>query len=213
MTTWLANMWQQNKSIFIFLLLMFVVRSSFADWYNVPTGSMNPTIVEGDRIFVNKAAYRIELPFTDIALIETGQPHRGDIVVFNSQAANNRLVKRVIGLPGDRVAMDNNHLRVNGEPLQYRLGSGLQSLEYLPDHPHPIQITGNVTHLSSFGEVTVPQGHLLVLGDNRNNSADSRVYGFVPMSEVQGQALSVILSLDPENFYLPRPSRTFSPMI
>lgn len=209
----LLKLWRENKSLLLFLTLMFAFRSSFADWYEVPTGSMKPTIVEGDRIFVNKAAYRIDLPFTDIPLMQTGQPERGDIVVFVSEAADNRLVKRVIGLPGDTVAMRNNHLIINQQPVEYQILEQGKQAEQLNTLTHPVQFVANPNAMANFGPVVVPEGHYLVLGDNRNNSADSRVYGFVPANELQGKALGVIVSLDPDNYYLPRQGRSFTPMI
>ncbi|QJR82181.1 signal peptidase I [Alteromonas pelagimontana] len=209
----LAALWRDNKGFLVFIVLMFAVRSSFADWYNVPTGSMLPTIVEGDRIFVNKAAYRIDIPFTDISVMETGNPERGDIVVFESKAADNRLVKRVVGLPGDRLAMQANRLFINGKPLFYDDRNDGEKIEHLGDVAHPIQLVKNDSTLTSFSPVTVPANHILVLGDNRNNSADSRVYGFVPVHELQGKAISVIFSLDADNYFAPRSSRYLKPMI
>ena len=100
----------RNKGFITFMLCMVVFRSAVADWNVVPTGSMQPTIQIGDRIFVDKAAYDVRLPFTHVSLMHLADPKRGDIVVLNSQAANERLVKRVIGLPGDEVAMRENVL-------------------------------------------------------------------------------------------------------
>lgn len=192
---------------------MFACRSSLADWYVVPTASMQPTIVEGDRIFVNKLAYQLQLPFTNIAVANFAQPQRGDIVVFESAAADERLIKRVIGLPGDKVAMLNNQLWLNGKSLQYtNTDSAVIFDEQLPSLPHKVQFTGT-THADSFAEVEVPPGHILVLGDNRNNSADSRFYGFVPMQELQGKATTIITSLDPNNYYLPRAKRNLKDLI
>src|SRR5687768_2214405 len=94
---------KENRGFILFIFLMLVFRSSFADWNTVPTGSMKPTIVEGDRIWVNKLAYDVRIPFTSISVHQIADPQRGDIVVFDSKAAGNRLVKRVIGLPGDVV--------------------------------------------------------------------------------------------------------------
>src|SRR6187402_3582202 len=91
--------WKENKSFFIFVVLMLVFRSALADWNTVPTGSMKPTILEGDRIAVNKLAYDLRVPFTAISLLKLADPERGDIVVFESKASAKRLVKRVIGLP------------------------------------------------------------------------------------------------------------------
>jgi signal peptidase I len=116
----LGKFWKANRSKIIFVSLMLVFRSAVADWNTVPTGSMKPTIVEGDRILVNKMAYDLRVPFTHISLLEISDPQRGDIVVFDSDPADKRLVKRVVGLPGDVVAMEGNRLVINGRPLNYR---------------------------------------------------------------------------------------------
>src|SRR5215208_5826666 len=110
----LSKVWKENKSLLVFLALMFVFRSSFADWNTVPTGSMKPTILEGDRLLVNKMAYDIRIPFTHVSLYEVGDPVRGDIVIFDSKAANTKLVKRVVGVPGDVVELRDNILFING---------------------------------------------------------------------------------------------------
>ncbi len=207
----LTSFYKENKQLLLFIVLMLTFRSSFADWYDVPTGSMKPTIVEGDRILVNKMAYRLDVPFTDISLMETGEPQRGDIVVFNSEAADNRLVKRVIGIPGDVVSMDNNQVILNGKRLNYEKDQSALT-ESIDGKLHLMQLTPPLAKRHSFGPVTVPEGHLLVLGDNRNHSADSRYYGFIPQSELLGKASRVLFSLDPEDYYLPRTERTFTAM-
>ena len=205
---------KENWAFLLFVLVLFASRSSFADWYVVPTGSMLPTIVEGDRIFVDKMAYRLEVPFTDIEIMQTGQPKRGDIVVFNSEKAGNRLVKRLIGEPGDRVAMLDNKLSINGEQVLYEDSDNeLHKMEYLGEVAHFVQFIPVAKARDNFAEVIVPQGHYLVLGDNRNNSADSRYYGFVPAIEIQGKAHKVLVSLDPKNYYLPRKERFNAPLI
>lgn len=208
----ITQAFKQNWGTIVFLLLMFASRSSVADWYVVPTGSMLPTIVEGDRIFVDKMAYRLEVPFTDIEIMKTGQPERGDIVVFNSKKADNRLVKRVIGLPGDIVSLQDNRLVINGQPLVYSDFDDNLGNEHLGDTIHKVQFIG-ASNADRFEPVTVPQGHYLVLGDNRNNSADSRFIGFVPERELQGKATNVVVSLDPNNYYLPRKNRNLIPLI
>lgn len=212
MSGYITRTFKQNWGIIVFLLLMFASRSSIADWYVVPTGSMLPTIVEGDRIFVDKMAYRLEVPFTNIEIMKTGEPKHGDIVVFNSKRANNRLVKRVIGLPGDTVSLNNNRLTINGQPLVYSQFESSFGNEKIGDTVHKVQFVGepNADH---FKQVTVPKKHYLVLGDNRNNSADSRFIGFVPEHELQGKATNVVVSLNPENYYLPRKNRNFIPLI
>src|SRR5437667_11789572 len=104
----------------IMALVLFAARSSFADWNKVPTGSMKPTILEGDRIFINKLAYDLKVPFTTWHIAEWSNPQRGDIVVFFSPHDGQRLVKRVIGLPGDTIELRNNALVINGDPVTYQ---------------------------------------------------------------------------------------------
>ena len=207
----LSNFWQQNKSIFIFVVLMMFFRSAVADWSDVPTGSMKPTIVEGDRIFVNKMAYDIRVPFTHISLAKLSDPSTGDIVIFDSKASEQRLVKRVIGVPGDKVAMVNNQLVINGKVLDYQVEQELDDkvifTEQLANYSNRIQVTKNLTPLSAFSSVTVPEDQYLVLGDNRNNSADSRVIGFVPRDEIVGKSTHVVFSLDYDQYFLPRADR------
>lgn len=110
-----AQWWRKDiRPLLIMAIVMFSIRSSLADWNDVPTGSMKPTLVEGDRIFVNKLAYDLKVPFTTWHLAEWGNPQRGDIAVFYSPHDGMRLVKRVIGLPGDTVEMRNEQLFLNG---------------------------------------------------------------------------------------------------
>ena len=212
-TAFIRHTFRENKGFLLFLGLMLICRSSLADWYSVPTGSMKPTIIEGDRIFVNKLAYQLQLPLSNISVMEWGQPERGDIVVFESKAADERLIKRVIGIPGDRVEMNNNQLVINDTHVTYYKTNqpGVEE-EVLDTLQHQVQFTGSPS-FPSFKSVEVPDGHILVLGDNRNNSADSRYYGFVPFSEIQGKATTVVASLDPENYYKPRTNRVLKPLI
>lgn len=203
---------EENVGFIAFLILLFACRSSIADWYHVPSGSMLPTIVIGDRILVDKMAYRLDVPFSDIVIMQRDTPKRGDIVTFESEKADNRLIKRVIGVPGDRVAMKNNQLFLNGSAIEY-VEQEDQLIEQLNEHPHAVMFTGNNSELNSFTYVEVPDGHYLVLGDNRNQSADSRVYGFIPVTEITGKATHVITSLDKENYYLPRSDRWLEPLI
>lgn len=205
------SLWQDNKSLFLFIALMLVFRSAVADWNEVPTGSMKPTIVEGDRILVNKLAYDIRIPFTHVSLFELDNPKRGDIVIFDSKVSKKRLVKRVIGLPGDRIAMRDNHLMINGKAINYlpagHTESAIEYREQLFNDEHIVQVIPSSTSHSSFAEVTVPDGHYLVLGDNRDNSADSRFIGFVPRNEIVGRTERVVISFDYDNYYLPRKER------
>jgi len=114
MSKYLASLWRSNKNLVAFLFLMVLFRSAIADWNVVPSGSMLPTIRIGDRIFVDKMAYDLRVPLTHIAIVHFGDPQRGDIVTIDSAAAHELLVKRVIGVPGDQVALRENVLYVNG---------------------------------------------------------------------------------------------------
>lgn len=214
----LKTVWKNNRSLIVFVLLMSVFRSAVADWYSVPTGSMKPTIVEGDRIGVNKMAYDLRIPFTHVSMYSLSEPERGDIVVFDSKAADNRMVKRVIGLPGEWVSMQNGVIFVNGEQAQYTQTSideqMVQANEKLGNMSHQLQILRDFgSELDSFAAVEVPKDHYLVLGDNRRNSADSRVYGFVPRNEIVGRAGSVVMSFNYDNYYIPRKERFFKSLI
>jgi len=207
----MQRIWKENRGFVLFVVLMSMFRSVVADWNTVPTGSMKPTILEGDRILVNKLAYDLRFPFSHISLLDLGEPQRGDIVIFDSEKAGKRLVKRVIGLPGDVVAMQGNRLYLNGswvdyQPLQQSV-AGTEVEEGLEGHNHPIRLQWRASQLANFGPVTVPQGHYLVLGDNRDNSADSRVIGFIPRQEIVGRSSKVVVSLNYDNYYLPRGDR------
>jgi signal peptidase I len=211
-------------SIFMALIMASSFKSAIADWNIVPTGSMKPTILEGDRIFVNKLAYDLKIPYTTMHLADWGDPQRGDIVVFYSPAEGTRLVKRVVGIPGDSIAMRNNQLIINGEKVTYEaiddakmndLLRGMDSMSFgfmenLSRIVHPIMITPLLPALRSFGPVTIPEGKYFMMGDNRDDSADSRYFGFVARDRIVGQATSIVISLDINNHYRPRWERFFT---
>jgi signal peptidase I len=210
----LSKAWREYRGFALFIFLMIIFRSALADWNVVPTGSMKPTILEGDRILVNKLAYDFKIPLTQILIHKFADPKRGDIVIFDSKLADTRLVKRVIGLPGDTVEMKSNRLTINNIEAQY------SNVEYAADAIFAIESYLGMSHrielartgenrLSSFGPVKVPKDRYLVLGDNRDNSADSRVYGFIPREEIVGNARTIVLSLDYDHYYLPRVDRFF----
>ncbi len=192
---------------------MFVFRSSFADWNTVPTGSMKPTILEGDRILVNKMAYDLRVPFSHLSILNLNNPDHGDIVVFDSAYSDKRLVKRVIGIPGDTVKLVDNTLFINGRELTYQdLNIDEKTMDRTEDLlgiRYSIRTQLGGSRLSNFNAVTVPDGHYLVMGDNRDNSADSRIIGFVPRNEIVGKANRVVLSLNYDDYYLPRTDRFF----
>lgn len=225
--------WKKNLSLFIrgwlgsiivAILIATSIKSAIADWYVVPTGSMKPTIVEGDRIFVNKLAYDFKIPYTTWHLARWDDPKRGEIVVFKSPADGKRLVKRVIGLPGDHMAMRNNQLYINGKMVKYdSVGQeGFEDVvpmetldrrfynEDLFGKKHTVMITPARPSPRSFAAIVVPEGHYFMMGDNRDNSADSRIFGFVARNRVLGRAIWIVISLDLENKYRPRWERFFS---
>jgi len=194
----------------LFMILFFSFRSAVADWYEVPTASMKPTIIEGDRIFVNKLAYDIKVPFTLISLASWDRPQRGDIVVFDAPAGDKRLIKRVVGLPGDRIAIRSNRLFINNQPAHYAMADQSMVSEYWDlsnfspvllketfDNMTPHSITVLPKRQSTarnFGPVTVPENQYFMLGDNRDNSADSRYIGAIDKYFILGKANKVILS-------------------
>ncbi|MDQ6646665.1 MAG: signal peptidase I [Pseudomonadota bacterium] len=209
----------RNKGLLVFLVCMVMFRSAVADWNVVPTGSMQPTIRIGDRILVDKLAYDIRLPLTHVSLWHLADPQRGDIVVLDSHAAHERLVKRVIGLPGDLVAMRSNVLFINGKAASYTADpvTGIHDDQKNPAD-YKVERYGRMRHAirlseyfpspaSNFGPVKVPAGQYLLLGDDRDNSEDSRYLGFFPRNEIVGRARHVVASLDPSRHYLPRSGR------
>jgi signal peptidase I len=161
-------------------------------------------------------AYDLRLPFTHISLLKMADPQVGDIIIFDSEVAEKKLVKRVIGIPGDIISMSENVLSINGHLLPYQeakdnnVPDGYQEhIEQINGIDHFVRLNNNGSQLSNFDTVAVPKGYYLALGDNRDNSADSRVIGFVPRSEIVGRSRNVVLSLDYDNYFLPRAERFF----
>jgi len=217
--------WLEWRGFLLFIAIMLVFRSAIADWNQVPTGSMIPSILEGDRIIVDKMAYDLRVPFTFVRLAHLADPERSDVITFESPKDGKLLVKRVIGIPGDVVELNHNHLIINGEVAAY---------ENIPAANLPEPVLRGLPHVevaretllgksrtvmtyrfkrpqirSSFGPITVPKGHYLVLGDNRDNSQDFRFIGFVNRDVILGKANAIAFSLDYENYYLPRADRFF----
>ena len=205
------------RPLILVLIISGAFRSAVADWNDVPTGSMNPSILEGDRIFVNKLAYDLKVPFTRWRLAQWGGPARGDVVVFASPADGKRLVKRVVGLPGDVLELRDNRLLINGQAVSYAAPpagaerpEGVLEREQLGGHDHPIIITPSARSRQSFGPVTVPADCYFMMGDNRDVSFDSRYFGFVERRLIAGRAGGVVLSVDPARHYAPRWGRFFT---
>ena len=219
------SLWRENKGFILFLGLMFVFRSAVADWNYVPSSSMNPTLVAGDRVVVNKLAYSLRVPFTLVELARWGNPQRGDVITFDSPKDEVNLIKRVVAVGGDEVAMRENQLVINGQPVERVLvqsrrevptEAGLLAVEVwretMGQQNIEVARLPSSNFMRNFDPVRVPQGQLLVMGDSRDNSNDSRYIGFIDVRRVTGQAKRVALSHDTQNYYLPRSDRWWLPL-
>ena len=205
--------WRENRQFLLLLSCIVFFKSAIADLSSISGASMLPTLLDGDKVWVNKLAYDVKIPFTEISLAELSDPQRGDIVIIDSERAGKRLVKRIVGVPGDTVYMQNNTLVINGVPAVYEvLSRDSESIiisEQLPEGAHQARLSSRSFNRPgrSYGPSVVPDDQYFVLGDNRDNSADSRIYSFVPRSEIIGRSSSVVFSLDSQNNYLPRGER------
>lgn len=211
----MTESWHHPKNLSILALLLtviFAIRWSLWAPYYIPTSSMEPSIRAGDRILVNRAAYRVRIPFSDLVVYSPAQVKTGDIVVFFSPNDPEReLVKRVIALAGDRVAIKNNQVFVNDQALprvlfvdesthveaneshqifRERIGQKwYQTMQAQSSSRHP-----NASHWPKLGEYLVPAGAVFVLGDNRDDSLDSRSFGHVPLDSIRGRVSLVLWS-------------------
>ena len=213
------------RSVLLIVIVITSFRSAVADWNDVPTGSMKPTIFEGDRIVVNKLAYDLKIPFTTVRIVSWANPSRGDIVVLYSPVDGKRLVKRVVGLPGDTVSMIEDRLIVNNVAISYSPpppdlvagltpgGSGkLIAAEKIGDRSHAVMIPHGAHCRPTVAPVNVPEDSYFLMGDNRNESFDSRFFGSVRRDRIVGRATVVAASVDPESHYRPRWERFFHPL-
>ncbi len=206
------------RPLAVIALVLGSFRSAVADWNDVPTGSMRPTVLEGERVFVNRVAYDLKVPFTTLRIAQWADPSRGDIVVCYSPHDGRRLLKRVVGVPGDRIEMKDNRLIVNGIAAHYQdttLRDGDTTIlhETVDRRGHLVEVAGDSSAGATFGPVVVPPERYLVMGDNRDNSFDSRFFGFVPRSEILGRATRIVASVDPERSFRPRFERFFKPLL
>lgn len=207
------------RILFFMILIVSSLRSALADWNDVPTPSMKPTIQVGDRVVVNKLAYDLKIPFTRVQVARWGDPERGDIVVLFSPKGGTRLVKRVVGLPGDQIAMIDNKLFINGAPVPWsppstvatEHGDAMVVDETLGTRTHKVMLMPQLALGSyrSYPMHVVPPGHYFVLGDNRDNSNDSRFIGFIERRRIVGEAVAVAFSLDRSRYFVPRMDRFF----
>ena len=177
---------KEARSLLLLLLLLGLARTSFANHYQVPSGSMEPTLYPGDRVAVDMSAYGLRVPYTDLQLVPRGVPQRGEVVVFKSPADGTRLIKRVVAVGGDRVRLVDGRLHING--------AAMASAE----HPAAEVFGERVAQLGldmgggpDIGDLTVPAGKLLVLGDHRGNSADGRYFGLVEAGKIYARAVAV----------------------
>ena len=206
------------------ILLITAAKSALADINYVPSGSMEPNLLAGDVVFINKLAYDFRVPFTFTRLARWAEPARGDIVVCFAPDDGTRLVKRVIGLPGDVAELRANVLYLNGVRQQYtpldpavghaiakaEQGHAVFAREQLDTHAHTVMALPPVPARRNFGPLTLPADSYLTLGDNRDNSRDSRYFGVMPRRAIIGRVNGVAVSADPERWLKPRFDRWFS---
>jgi signal peptidase I len=197
------------RSFFPVLFIVFVLRSFLFEPFRIPSGSLEPTLLVGDFIVVNKYAYGIRLPVVHTKVYQTGEPQRGDIFVFRyPENPKVNFIKRVIGVPGDHISYTNKTLTINGQLVPQTFtknavrdyeGGGTQNVEQKEEDllgiKHAIYVVPNMPGEDA-KDIVVPPGMYFAMGDNRDNSADSRVWGFVPEANIVGKAEVVWLSWD-----------------
>ena len=219
---------EYGKSFFPVLAIVLVLRSFLVEPFQIPSGSMKPTLEVGDFILVNKFAYGIRLPVLDTKVIEVGDPQRGDVMVFRYPSDPSiNYIKRVIGLPGDRIEYtQGKRLLINGEPVAEKLlgeepgslGSATLYQEHLGQVEHVIRKEMSRMRRDPGGQWVVPEGHYFMMGDNRDNSNDSRfwrdrnipqaLWGMVPDDHIVGKAFAIWMSWpEPKTGHLPNFSR------
>jgi signal peptidase I len=191
-----------SKAAFPVLVIVLILRSFLAEPFRIPSGSMRPTLLEGDFILVNKFTYGLKMPFVENKILSLGIPKRGDVIVFRHSDEKD-MIKRVIGLPGDYIEYRDKIVYVNGEPLKQTFTldevafSVRRQTEVIGDVTHDIFLNpAMVTQLFKYNHVTVPAESYFVLGDNRDNSQDSRYWGFVQDKDVMGRAMAIWMSWD-----------------
>jgi signal peptidase I len=210
---------KDNRGFLIFLLCFGFFRTAMADWNPIPSASMRPTLLEGDVVLVNRLAYDVKLPLTDISVARRGEPQRGDVITFTSPQDGMRLIKRLVGLPGDVIELRSDRLLVNGvtaetgattagtEHLAEEAVPVLRATEQLGTRTHAVQFLPTLPARRDFGPFVVPADSYFFLGDNRDNSADSRYIGVVPRAMLIGKAHHVLVSVDITGKWLPRLDR------
>lgn len=216
---------KQNRRTIVFLIGFAFFRTAMADWNPIPSGSMHPTLLEGDVVLVNRLAYDFKLPLTDVSLMTIADPQRGDVITFTSPKDGTRLIKRLVAVPGDVVEMRNERLMINGVAAEYsnrqvgteRLEQGfttpsIRQTESIAGSQRTVQLLPGVSAMRNFGPVTVAANHYFFLGDNRDDSADSRYIGTVDRSLLIGRAHRLLVSADIEGHWQPRFGRFGEPI-
>lgn len=180
---WFAG---EGRQLLAMLLLLAIARTSFANHYGVPSGSMEYTLMPGDHVMVDMSAYGVRIPFTDVTVVPRGTPRRGEIAVFKSPRDGVRLIKRVVAVGGDRVALEDGHLSINGKPLAE---PGAPGDERFGDRHARLNLDAGGG--PDIDDLVVPPGEVLVVGDHRGNSIDGRYFGLVPASALYARAVGV----------------------
>ena len=164
----------------------FAARSTFADHYTVPSGSMEETLQVGDRVLVDKTAYGVRIPFTELEIVQRDEPARGEVVILDSPTSGVRLIKRVVAVGGDHVTLRAGKLSINGEPL---VDPSIPGVEIFGEHEALLDLSdGGGKEIS---DLRIPDDMLLLLGDHRGNSIDGRFFGLVPADEIYARAIAV----------------------
>jgi signal peptidase I len=198
----LVTLVEYARSFFPVLLIVLIIRSFIFEPFRIPSGSMMPTLLEGDFIFVQKFAYGLRLPVTETKIIETGDPKRGDVIVFRLPTDPSiNYIKRVIGLPGDEIVYERQRLTINGETVSLERGADATRdapvfVEDLDGRVHDILVT-NPQFSTRDGTYRVPEGHYFVMGDNRDRSRDSRFIGAIPEEFLVGEAVRIWMHFVP----------------
>ncbi len=165
------------------VVVSLAARSALADHYYIPSESMEHSLLVGDRVLVDKTAYGLRIPFTAIKLLERGSPQRGEIVIFDSPESGVRLIKRIVAVAGDRVRVREGKLTINGERIELE---NADDIEVFGERTASLNLAAGGG--PNFDEEAVPDGKVMVMGDNRGNSRDSRAFGFIPVDQIYGHA-------------------------